>query len=720
MGRKRKSPVVITYSASPAILNVDAALPALQRFIDIQFETTTRKEITRIFLVEPNSEEIENTLELFAANKNSLSIISAAIEGIHQSKSKTRKPLYDTCIEKGLSDQFASSFLRLVIHFLSGKRFSTAALRQKILALEQFLNHIKASTNTPSSLTIEGLDKDIWLAFLEKMEGDKRTTAKGIFNNVVQIFCSHELTSLGGWLNKLSFRLKNATKPHAEHSSELSDSSYSDVVMFQLLALFIEGFQRRIGYLKRYALLSEFDMPADWIWPSRSSRDWLLFEKGGVNKRVVTAMLESWLSDETQGYQILIDHHIIYHKLGHISGRQRFSNRLQPLRGSAKDLVHRFYTKMGVSHGYRYGNGISMLMSFYLKKMKSNETNLIIDQIAWCLANLFMMQTGVNKEVVLSIPSLQENGISILKRSDPVFLSPSGLSNEVALFGYKERSGSLSRKKIYISIDKKTPLYEMLVEYEKDVKVNSKGPFFEVNKNFIAAWSKAGGIANFRDVYPVIDESDVHLTSINTRRFRKVFATGALLNLLKNVTNGNELADKLRLSLHKKSLDETLSVYLMKSGASRSIIDAAIATITSEKLAEGLKFKGKVALKKNIKVKRRVFLCDCEDPTNPSHDAAFAEECKHYDLCLGCERSVISKENLRYICYRINQYQQAREQAPHLWSGMFEDKFNIALDALDQYALKDHKNGKKLIEEAWHEANKVESLLPPIITSNRM
>jgi len=158
----------------------------------------------------------------------------------------------------------------------------------------------------------------------------------------------------------------------------------------------------------------------------------------------------------------------------------------------------------------------------------------------------------------------------------------------------------------------------------------------------------------------------------------------------------------------------------MKSTASRSIIDTAIAMVTSENLMAGLQFKGKIVMAESTNIKKKVFLCDCEDPTNPTHDVAIADECKHYDLCLGCERSVITKEHLPYICYRIIQYQEAREKDPHAWTGMFEDRLNIALDALDQYGIKDKNHGQQLVEDAWDVANRSGVSLPPIVASNRM
>ena len=49
------------------------------------------------------------------------------------------------------------------------------------------------------------------------------------------------------------------------------------------------------------------------------------------------------------------------------------------------------------------------------------------------------------------------------------------------------------------------------------------------------------------------------------------------------------------------------------------------------------------------------------------------------------------------------------------WSIMFEDKWMIARDALNQYKIKDKANGEKKINEAWRKARNNEISLPPII-----
>lgn len=726
MGRKIKQPVsIIIPSSTTEIVAVQDGLPPFKRYLDIPSDTKGRKGITRWFFVEPTQEEIDKTSELHLSGNYDLCIVSAYLPYM-RGRPKIRPPLFDYCMRKGLSENFSTDLVRLVINFLEGKHFSPGTISNHSASLLEFVDFILARTINHSTLVLTDIDKQLWLDYLENKENDQRKTSKTLFNNARGFFKIYKPTAIEGWLNKVSFRVRINRKPAHEHTSELADTKdYSDVVMYQLLALFIEGFQRRIGYLKRYETLTVSDMPDDWIYPGRKKRFLPLTKRGETTQWIseTYTLLTKWLNDEDEGYQILIDHHIMHHKAGLVKKRHNgqlrggFKENIASLTKSKPNpLVPKFYETMGNWHGYEYRGHKHTLLSFYVKKNTAKEPNAIINQIAYCLANLVMMQTGVNKEVVLSIPSKAENNKSILTRGDSLFISNNGFT-EIELYGLKERTGASPKKIISIPIVINSPLHEMLIDYERYVKVDFDGPFFEINTAF--KWPTAGKIINFEKIYPILNDSGEKFSSIDSTRFRKVFASGQLLNRLQGIKDGNELADKLRDDLSHGDLDVTLTNYLMKSSVSRGVIDAAIATITSEKLKEGLRFKGRISLEEKLNIKKKVFLCDCEDPTNPSHDIAIAEECKHYDLCLGCERSVITKMHLPYICARIIQYEEERMSSPHIWPALFEDRWNIAHDALDKYIAADQKSGQKLVNEAWAASRNGLVSLPPIIISNR-
>ena len=715
MGTKSKPPVVIKAGGGGTEVPPPDGLPPFKRYIDIEGQKRNQKTLTRLFFATPSDDDVADTEKLKQSTHFALAVSGANMP--YTGRSDATTPLIQHCKSLGFSDDFATDFVRMVINYLQGKKLTNGAIREYVFSLRLFVEFIAARSPLPLLLT--DIDKQIWLDYMGVMETNGGAKAKRNFNNARAPFTAYCPTSHGGWLASFPFRERQRTKPSPEHSSELFEAKdYSDGVMYQLLALFIYEFDRRIGYLKRYARITEADMPKDWLYPGRRA----VRGKGDKLK-----LLREWLGDEVAGYEVLIDHYLMHHKEGLIKNNS--SGTLQGgiatlifhLRGKygADDLalVTKFQVEMARRHGYDFGQGRTSLLTFYLKKETPTEYNAVIHQIGWCLANLVMMQTGVNKEVVLTIPSKAEDGRSILTRRDGVFVSKDGTETEVHLQGTKAKVGNAPTKIIPVIIVKESPLYEMLVDYERYVKVAQDGPFFEFDESFIQRWNKAS-LNKFEKRYPVTDEKGKQLSSIDTKRFRKIFASGQLLDRMKNINDMNELAEMLRNDLNHEDFDTTLTNYLFRSSGARSVIDIAIATITGGKLND-LKCKSQIEVRKPIPFKKKVFLCYCADPRNPSHDVAIADECRHYDLCLGCERSIITKEHLPYICLRVTQYEAEREKDPYIWTATFEDRWCIAHDALARYMEKDKKNGRNLVDEAWAAAREGRISLPPIIAATR-
>lgn len=715
MGTKSKPPVVIESSGGGTEVAPQDGLPPFKRYIDIEGQKRGKKILTRLFLSTPSDEDVVNTVKLKKSNRFAFEVSGANMP--YMSNANAIMPLGQHCSSLGLSDDFATDFVRLVINHLQGKNKTGGAIREYANSLRIFVEFIAARSPKPRLLT--DINKQIWLDFMQVMDRNEEVQGKKYFYNARALFTAYRPTSQGGWLASLPFRMRQHTKHLPEHSSEIFEAKdYSDVVMYQLLALFIYEFDRRIGYLKRYERITEADMPKDWLYPGRKA------VRGKGDK---LNLLREWLSDEVAGYEVLIDHYLMHYKEGLIkkcsSGNRQggIANLLAHLRGQCRtedhELVTKFQVEMASRHGYEFGKGRTSLLSFYLKTKTPTETNVVIHQIGWCLANLVMMQTGVNKEVVLTIPSKAEDGRSILTRRDGVFVKKDGAETEIHLYGIKAKVVNSPMKIIPVILIKESPLYEMLVDYERYVKVAQEGPFFEFDDDFINNWNKAR-LKKFGNRYPVIDENGKQLSSIDTKRFRKVFASGQLLDRMKNIKNMNELAEMLRNDLNHEDFDTTFTNYLLKSSGARSVIDIAIATITGGKLND-LKCKSQIEVRQPIPFKKKVFLCYCADPHNPSHDVAIADECRHYDLCLGCERSIITKEHLPYICLRIIQYEAEREKDPYIWTGTFEDRWCIAHDALDHYIEKDKKNGRHFVDEAWAAAREGRISLPNIIAATR-
>ena len=726
MGRKSKPPVTI----NPTVVSTEVppadGLPPFKRFLDIDGKQRGKKLLTRVFFVHPTDQEVISAEQERKLKINEQMYVIAAWMPWMPKSAHASIPLFEHCKAMGFSNDFSADIVRLVINYLQGKHLGRNSLYQTESAMREFVNFLSARSNRPQYIT--DIDRDAWIDYLNIRSKDKRVVkSENEFNYARGVFSAYTKTSLGGWIGGLKFTSKRRNLA-PEHTSELAENTrdYSDVVMYQLLALFIFTFEQRIGYLKRYEQLTEADMPQDWIYPGRKKLK-NFFKLGEVGEH--TLLLEKWLSDEAEGYETVIDHCIFYHKAGlgsrYKSSRAYRSPFEEKLKAYEKchgenGLYKAFCQAMGDRHGYEREYRAKHFLAYYLKKKTAGEPNIIMNQIGWCLANLVMMQTGVNREVVLTIPSLGEDGTSILNRGDTVFIKDGqSCETEVNLYGYKAKTGQAPERVVPIVLPKDGPLYQMLIDYEKYTKVSKYGPFFEFNKGFVGCWSTAGGVADLARHFLVIDESGEKLKTIEASRFRKVFASGALLDRMKNVNDMNELAELLRQDLNHGNFDTTFSHYLLKSSVARSVMDIGIATVISEKLGE-LKCKSNIEVDKPVQYKKKVFLCHCADPNNPSHDVAIADECRHYDLCLGCDQSVIAKEHLPYICLRILQYEAERKKDPYIWVAIYEDRWCIAHDSLECYIAKDKRYGRLRVDEAWRSAREGRISLPPIIAPTRM
>ncbi len=709
-------------------------LPSFRRYLDVHGQERRKNLLTRLFFVTPTDEEIQAVDEVRKSRKDLQVYVIAGLMPWIPKGCKTSTPLYDHCKLKGMSDEFSSEIVRLITNHLHGRHLGRNSLYQTDSAMKEFVNFLASRSEKPQSIC--DIRKEIWVDYLEIRANDERKKSQFEFNYARRVFSAYPGTSFNGWLKGLLLKEGKRRKLKPEHSSELAENirDYSDAIMYQLIALFIYTFEQRIGYLKRYEKLTEADMPTNWIYPGRTRSYPGRVGKGNLQPKNglftdKTLLLEKWLQDEKEGYETIINHCILYYKAGLRKRMHKKSNWLTSQflfilknYGSlhAKNgLYNKFISEMGIRYGYDPQKDPTTFFDFYVKKQTADEPHKIINQISWCLANLLIMQSGVNREVVLTIPSLAEDGKSILKRGDPIFLKDDqSAETEVNLFGYKAKSGAALEKVIPIIIPKSGPLYQMLIDYERYVKVSSDGPFFEFNKGFVGSWSTAGGVKTLANIFPVVDEAGEYLKTIEVSRFRKVFASGALLERMNSVSDLNELAALLRNDLNHGSFETTFSHYLMKSGVARSVMDIAIVTLMSGKL-DHLKCKSRIEIKKVIPHKKKVFLCHCVDPTNPTHDVAIADECRHYDLCLGCEQSIIMKEHLPYICLRIIQYEDERKKDPHIWAATFEDRWCIAHDAVARYVETDKRHGRKLVDDAWLIAREGRVSLPPIISSAR-
>ena len=222
---------------------------------------------------------------------------------------------------------------------------------------------------------------------------------------------------------------------------------------------------------------------------------------------------------------------------------------------------------------------------------------------------------------------------------------------------------------------------------------------------------------DFFSVYETIADNGEEVRSISTIKIRKSFAGANLARIVEEVGSGKELERRLRESLNHENFDTTIFSYLMKTGSGHLIYSSAVVALTNQMLEDAITFKGKIRSDnsgKESSTRIPVYLCDCEDPTNPSHDVPIANRCEQYDLCLGCERSEVYAEHIPRICYRILQY----DKIPTPTDALLADRKAIALDCLSNFK-RMYPDGETILEQGYQVANKAmlnsKPLLPPIL-----
>ena len=353
----------------------------------------------------------------------------------------------------------------------------------------------------------------------------------------------------------------------------------------------------------------------------------------------------------------------------------------------------------------KYGLDESIPQLFYYKQVTQKYP---INTAAILL--FIMMQTGCNKEVVSSLQR-NYNGLHWTKRFD-VSLgvdSQTLLKKQVVrVTGYKAR-GKHGKKPIDIRVPVNSFLYQVLLLTEKLFSETESDLFFS-SRIF------SHGLRDFCTEYPILDKEKI-LESIDTTKIRKCYAGLNLMKAINESNDGVELTRRLRDALDHESFDTTLFSYLLKSGTGNYVISNAIVALTTKMVEDALSFKGQIVTpEKQSKNDRAipVYLCDCEDPTEPTHNIPIATRCTQYDLCLGCERSQVHAEHLVRICYRIYQYDQIMVPV----SDVLADRKAVALDLIERFQ-NEHPDGEIIVRNAYEKASNAMlnqiPLLPPIL-----
>lgn len=244
---------------------------------------------------------------------------------------------------------------------------------------------------------------------------------------------------------------------------------------------------------------------------------------------------------------------------------------------------------------------------------------------------------------------------------------------------------------------------------DKFYDYSREGDFFAGSKKFLKR----------HEIWDLSTDSEGNLTKervtyLDSRRFRKVYATKELLKAVGEANNHQELHATLSNALNHKEFDTTLGSYLTL-GNSRALMDIATYTLQKKYLEEARKFRG-VIVKKEEQVQPTSvpgFYASCADSSQPDYEGALVvtgSACHEYDMCMGCRQSRIFDEHLPRIATRILQYESLRAAMPEdRWEIEYGRKHARAHDLLTSWSDQD------LVANAWALARSGAVLLPAII-----
>jgi hypothetical protein len=345
----------------------------------------------------------------------------------------------------------------------------------------------------------------------------------------------------------------------------------------------------------------------------------------------------------------------------------------------------------------------------------------------------FLICSGKNKETVLSwqrICRIGKRAVSPLNWKDP--LDP----NKCRVRGYKCRGkgrAKIQADDTYVKISEEgmypilrfliwytEPLVSLVGERSKDslwlyygqrgvLDCNITDRFMQSAQAFLQRheiWDFKGGADGV--------VSNIRLTSLDSRRFRKVYAAKELLKAINEAQNHQELAASLAHALKHNEFDTTLGSYL-SLGAPKVITDIGIFTLQVKYVEESRKFRG---IRRQLSKSEGVlgFYAACENPQAPDYEGAVIsseKDCQEYDMCLGCTQSRVFDEHLPRIAKRILQYEEHRETMPcDTWEAVYGRKLARAKDVLDGWA------DKSAVTDAWEAAKSGSVFLPEIICRN--
>ena len=662
-------------------------LPPYRPFIIVQF--SNKKKPTKLWL-EENEE-------------NHILPPTSEYQTMYGRRSKTQIVRSDRKLPKEMQQQMACAFIQWVdLNDRSSSMVDVCARN-----LDQFLRF----SEYLGVGRFEDIDKASLYGFSDFCQ--KTITHKGFLQILDILWTNLGLTNLAGFDFVVS---RDVVNKDSDNDNELiaeifGEKEYSERVLMQLTGYVVYRINQIFERLKEYKSVTHESLEKEGI----------LFSTGATGSRTLKdknsfhyKLWRTYQEDKDKALDIVHKNMLLAtkcHQESHKEGQEAFftpvafSNWLNRISNDLFPIANEYRASFIEKYGVALGQGQKIQYSTFC--CEKNTFNRFI------IKTYLLLQTGVNLEVVNTLTRSYE-GRHWTDRFDLELGVDAGSKIErqvVRIDGVKGRGKF--KKIVSIRVPVQSHLYKVLELAEDLFSKPEADVFFPGYKHTYHQESK-----NFLAANPILDGVD-ELESLDSRRIRKSFAGVKLAQAIEEAKSGHDLTQILRDALDHEDFDTTLFSYLLKTGIGNFAISHAIAALTTKMIEDALHFKGKIiATDKSDEAITSdsipVYLCDCADPTNPTHGVPISSRCTKYDLCLGCERSEVYAEHIPRICYRILQY----EATPSPASDLMADRKAIALDTLDRFR-HEHPDGGHLLEMGYGIANQAmldnKPLLPPII-----
>ncbi|KGJ89610.1 hypothetical protein [Colwellia psychrerythraea] len=470
----------------------------------------------------------------------------------------------------------------------------------------------------------------------------------------------------------------------------------------------------------------------DIIKASLTIKQWAEFKKKVLMSEYDNLNSECWPINIKNNPDVLyLCNKVIPITLGNVSSIKRtFFNQAETQEGIYGDLLYRkrlhawrtkqFREKYRLHQLNKYQINF-IFFSFYNLKETGTYNGDSLHTILlgrtlhfdYLLMQLLLAESGRNKEVAHSIPN-KINGSSILDNEDRFSTEKS-----VELIGSKKRGhiNTGGEQPESLSIPKSTPLFRFMKLFDdvRDQQLPYRLTFFTETDVF-ARWQR-----KYASQTGIKEKNGTPVKTIDTTKFRKVFAGEMLQKWMKKIKNKDDLIKAVA-----GDLQNTIPLtYLLQSSTVESMLTTAIVALQLKFIEHHQKVSVQIKINEKpssgVRVKR--FLCDCIDPENPDYaENLDVSYCKQFDNCLGCSKAEVYQEHLPYIIYRCFQYENILKLNRSLYDAAYALKHIRAKQVINSFILK-ASNGEKLHNasfehalDAWEDPNNF--LLPPLLHSN--